>query len=326
MELKNISNQELIQRIEKLVRTERKITHLVLLHIAEIEDRKIYADMGYDGMYAYLTRGLGYSEGSAYRRLQSARLLKQLPAVAEKIEDGSLNLTQLTQVQKIVKSESLKVAQEVLTKIENKSSFETQKVLATEFNLPIQTHEKIKPQQDDSVRLEITLTPEQYEYLKQAQSLLSHTCPSGSMADVIANLAKKFVQKKLKSATSNTGKINQQEASASNTESKNTIKAVTNTNSKNTIKLVTQSANARAERLNKKPYRKYISVHTKRELLQKANHQCQYVDHKSQQKCTSRFQLEIDHIKPLAIGGSDEVRNLRVLCRTHNAMMARGLF
>ncbi len=311
MELKNISNQELIQRIEKLVRTERKITHLVLLHIAEIEDRKIYADMGYDGMYAYLTRGLGYSEGSAYRRLQSARLLKQLPEVAEKIEDGSLNLTQLSQVQKIVKSESLQAAQEVLTKIENKNSFETQKVLATEFNLPIQTHEKIKPQQDDSVRLEITLTPEQYEYLKQAQSLLSHICPPSSMAEVLAALAQNYVQKKLKSAISNTKKITQQKTTAINTESKSTNKPLT------------QSANARAEHLNKKPYRKYISIHTKRDLLQKANQQCEYVDHKSQQKCTSRFQLEIDHIQPLAIGGSDEVRNLRVLCRIHNAMMAR---
>lgn len=36
-----------------------------------------------------MTRGLGYSEGSAYRRLQSARLLKQVPTVADKIEQFS---------------------------------------------------------------------------------------------------------------------------------------------------------------------------------------------------------------------------------------------
>ncbi len=39
MKLKNISNQELMQRLKKLLRTERKITHLVLLHIEEIEER-----------------------------------------------------------------------------------------------------------------------------------------------------------------------------------------------------------------------------------------------------------------------------------------------
>jgi len=86
MKIKALSNNDLLNQFNKLVRTERKITHLVLLYIAEIETRKIYADLGFDGMYAYLTRGLGYSEGSAYRRLQSARLLKQVPRVAEKVE------------------------------------------------------------------------------------------------------------------------------------------------------------------------------------------------------------------------------------------------
>lgn len=79
LDIQNTSNDKLILNFENLVRTERKITHVVLLHIAEIEERKIYAELGYDGMYSYLTRGMGYSEGSAYRRLQSARLLKQVP-------------------------------------------------------------------------------------------------------------------------------------------------------------------------------------------------------------------------------------------------------
>ena len=103
MTLHNIFNDELILRMQKLVRTERKVMHLVLLHIAEIESRKMYADLGFDGMYSYLTQGLGYSESAAYRRLQSARLLRQVPSVAENIEDGSLNLSQLTQVQKCLK-------------------------------------------------------------------------------------------------------------------------------------------------------------------------------------------------------------------------------
>ena len=60
--LNALSNDDLISRMEKLVRTERKITHLVLLHIAELEERKVYAELGYDGMYSYLTRGLGYSD------------------------------------------------------------------------------------------------------------------------------------------------------------------------------------------------------------------------------------------------------------------------
>lgn len=156
----------------KLARTERKTTHLVLLHIVEIESRRIYAERGYDGMYSYLTKELGYSEGSAYRRLQSARLLKRHPEIASKIEDGSLKLSQLTQVQKCLQADRQKghpvseeKALEILRKLENQNSFQTQKTLSLELNHPIQTLELVKPQQDDSVCLEITFTAEQFAEL-----------------------------------------------------------------------------------------------------------------------------------------------------------------
>ncbi|MGZ3769994.1 MAG: hypothetical protein ACXVCP_16020 [Bdellovibrio sp.] len=203
--LSNISNLELISRMEKLVRTERKITHLILQYILEIEDRKLYADLGYDGMFTYLTRGLGYSEASAYRRLQSAKLLRKVPEISTNIEEGNLNLSQLTLVQKCLKEKKQKTGESissqdtllVLEKIQNKNSFETEKVLAVEFDRTCQTHEKVQPQKNDSVRLEITLTQEQFSEIEQAKSLLSHICPDGNLADVISTLAKIYNRKKL---------------------------------------------------------------------------------------------------------------------------------
>jgi 5-methylcytosine-specific restriction endonuclease McrA len=50
---------------------------------------------------------------------------------------------------------------------------------------------------------------------------------------------------------------------------------------------------------------------------------CQYQDVKTKNKCNSQYQLEIEHIQPLALGGSNDIANLRVLCRTHNALMAK---
>jgi 5-methylcytosine-specific restriction endonuclease McrA len=43
-------------------------------------------------------------------------------------------------------------------------------------------------------------------------------------------------------------------------------------------------------------------------------------------KCSSCEGLEIDHILPLAKGGSDEPQNLRLLCRAHNQHAAREAF
>jgi len=42
--------------------------------------------------------------------------------------------------------------------------------------------------------------------------------------------------------------------------------------------------------------------------------------------CGSTTRLELDHIVPLARGGTSTVSNLRVLCATHNQLAARQAF
>jgi hypothetical protein len=175
-----------------------------LWHIIEIETRGLHLDMGFDSMYSYLTKKLGYSEDAAYRRITAARVLKRAPEISCKIEDGSITLTQLAQVHKCIKQEkkigtdvSKNRTLEVLEEIKNKSNFETQKVLASEFNHPIQVHEYLTPQRDDSTRLELTLTSEQMDSLQKAKNLVSHVLPDPTWAELIAYLANKQIQKKM---------------------------------------------------------------------------------------------------------------------------------
>ncbi len=64
-DLKYIYNDDLLHRTGNLVQTERKIMHLVLSHILEIMNRRLYADLGFDSMYTMMTKKYGYSEASA---------------------------------------------------------------------------------------------------------------------------------------------------------------------------------------------------------------------------------------------------------------------
>jgi hypothetical protein len=54
------------------------------------------------------------------------------------------------------------------------------------------------------------------------------------------------------------------------------------------------------------------------QIIQRAGGQCEFRDEISQRRCESRYQLEIDHIHPRALGGDNSPENLRVLCRAHN--------
>jgi 5-methylcytosine-specific restriction endonuclease McrA len=137
----------------------------------------------------------------------------------------------------------------------------------------------------------------------------------GTRSEVIAILAKKFNQSKISNpsrvrrATQTKAKFNNQDPS----RDRDLTRSNTTTEVKKKYKV-------------QKPqiyHRKYISIYTKRSLFAKAHHQCQYQDPKTHQRCGSKYQLEIDHKQPLALGGTNEIANLRILCRTHNGLAAR---
>ncbi len=181
--LKYISNDDLLFRTENLVQTERKIMHLVLTHIFEIMNRRLYADLGFDSMYTMMIKKYGYSETSALRRIDAAKLLMSVPEVADRLKAGTLNLSQAVQLQKCLESEAKKggvvsesKTQEILESLKNCNGFETRKVLAQEFDMPIKIQEIVRPQKDESVRLEITFTKEQFEELKQAKKFRISYC------------------------------------------------------------------------------------------------------------------------------------------------------
>ncbi len=101
--LAKISNEELEFRLKDLVSKERKLLHVILEHIKEVDTRKLYLQRAYPSIYEYLVKELGYSGSAAMRRLEAARLLKEVPLVSMKIQEGTLNLSQIGELTRMVK-------------------------------------------------------------------------------------------------------------------------------------------------------------------------------------------------------------------------------
>jgi hypothetical protein len=55
----------------------------------------------------------------------------------------------------------------------------------------------------------------------------------------------------------------------------------------------------------------------RRYVIQRAQ-TCEYVDPVTKQRCDSAHNLQVDHIIPKAKGGTNQLSNLRCLCRQHN--------
>jgi HNH endonuclease len=70
----------------------------------------------------------------------------------------------------------------------------------------------------------------------------------------------------------------------------------------------------------------YYSVDIRKKLWQQAQATCQFVDRQTGRRCESKFHLQIDHCLPVAMGGKSDFENLRLLCQTHNLLMAERSF
>ncbi len=200
--ISKMPNDLLMKDFDKLVRTERKISHLVLEYIAEIEDRKLYLDRAFPNLFAFLTTACGYSDGAASRRIKAARALREIPEIGDKLEAGTLNLSQVAMVQHSCREVEKQTGQPVtlnqkrdlLHKVQMATTAETQVIIAEDLGIkPLVIH-KQQNHADRSVTLTITFSADQFALLQQAKSLLSHERNDGNWADFVTLMAQKSVQ------------------------------------------------------------------------------------------------------------------------------------
>jgi hypothetical protein len=71
--LKSISNQELVNRLKKLVSQEQNLTLQILPHLVEVERRGLYLEKHFCSLYEYCRKEFDHSDASAWRREQCER-------------------------------------------------------------------------------------------------------------------------------------------------------------------------------------------------------------------------------------------------------------
>jgi len=199
-----MTNQFLEQRLQHLVKTERRITQEILHLILEADDRKLYLDQAYGSLYDWLIQKFGYSQSAAHRRIQAARLLRAVPEVSEKIASGEVNLTTLTHLQSTLRKEERRIGKkvsseaklELVQKIEGKSLQEAEKILFAVFPEIPKTEDRLKITSSTQAQLSVSLDEKTQADLARAKELLSHVCPFGSWAEIIAYLADDFVKRR----------------------------------------------------------------------------------------------------------------------------------
>ena len=162
MSIEKLDDKKLLSETLIMVKKEKQLTALVLKHLAEIERRRLFVDLGFNSLFKYCTKYLGYSENEAGCRISAMRLMKNSEQIEEKIENGALNLTGAMKAQTHIRHEekergfefTIEEKNEVIETIAGKSTRETEQILDELKTNPPKKQIKITIEEETAKKLE----------------------------------------------------------------------------------------------------------------------------------------------------------------------------
>jgi hypothetical protein len=294
--MRHLSSEKLLAEARSLVEKERRVTMQLIECLQEIERRRLYAEIGYTSMWDFARRYLGLSEGAAQRRIDAARLVTDAPEAKESLLNGKLSLSNAAQLQVFRRAEKKlgrkSDAHMLVERAESLSQNECLKVLfeISPEALPKERERIVSAQEERE--LKIVVSAELYEKLQHLKGLLAHALPDATYAELLDRMADETLQA-----------IEKKKGISCDAEA-------------------TATAALEHERLHPLTagVRVALPAVIERAVWARGKGRCEVVH--GGKRCVSRYLIQIDHIIPLAVGGSNEFVNLRLACWACNQQQA----
>src|SRR6187549_3310710 len=92
-DLAQLSENQLLDHFEALVARDHRTTAQLLIAIAEIDERKLWARHACPSMFAFCVERFHMSEQATAKRIWAARTARRFPVIIEMVERGELHLS-----------------------------------------------------------------------------------------------------------------------------------------------------------------------------------------------------------------------------------------
>lgn len=300
MQLKLLSDLELIAHFKDLLIEDRERLVATLESIIEMDRRKLFYH--YPSLRSYLVGEHGMEESQAERKIRAARMLKRFPELKAKLESGKLNLTLMELAQGCAHHEKLSDNElwELCEAISGLSVRAAMREIACQYpkcaSIP---KDRIRPLTEELSEVRFTATQELLDKLEDIRGLLAHSHPQITLGELIGVLATEYRER------------HHPEERAQRAQARHNKKS--ENKKSETVESPTAPRAEDPETEKRNPSRPLVHA-----LTLKTGYVCSYVDPVTRKPCLSSYALEIDHRLPWSKGGKTELRNARYLCRNHH--------
>jgi hypothetical protein len=338
-----MDTRELTKRLAELLSREHAALADFLLALAEFYRERRWLELGYTSLYYFCHRELGLSKGAAFYRKTAAQLLQRYPEVIEPLRDGRLCFTSVVELAKIITPGN---RGEVVARFFHASKQEA-KAISAELK-PVQ----VVPHRDVLTALGLAPSPKAAHLAASAPSL---DLPPGRKApdEVVhpdepraeaQNPAPVRAAARPDEAEPLTGDLRRLHVTVSRRflgKLQAAREALSHSHSGGGTEEVLEAAldlllaaqekkrgHVKKPRTSPAPPSsrpRHIPAEVKRAVWVRDQGCCQW-RLASGGICGSRTRLQLDHITPIALGGTSTVGNIRLLCIAHNLHAARQVF
>ncbi|MBW7877074.1 MAG: HNH endonuclease [Candidatus Cloacimonetes bacterium] len=308
-------HQKLVQAVKNLRKNEAEILDL----IAQADQtRDFLMLMQYPSLFSYCVKGIGLTDAEAYNFLALYKKSKEIPALTEAIQSGEVSVSKLRHICPVINQENQ-------TLWIDKAKSETNKKLIDEVakvSPYTKKREVVKPAGEGMKRLSLDVSPELIETLLRLQEVLK----LDNFTQVIEVSANETLEKKdpIKKAERAEARAKKKEAMEQGNEAGKTSVKETEEIYSDSQSSVQENSDSDTESVARQE-RKKLPTHLVHAVNRRDRGQCCYYGMRNN-RCDSRYRVEIHHIEPISRGGKDTIENLVTLCHDHHKLIHESLF
>lgn len=320
-----MTDDDLLRRLQELLRQSRRIESELVAHIAEVDRRRLYAREATSSMHAYCTEVLHLSEAEAYFRIAVARASRQHPVLLTMLADGRLHLTGIAKLAPHLTREN---RDRLLARATHKPKREIEGLvaeLAPRPDVPAKIRKLPQPRAAQTPTVE--LVPDVVVGSPEALPELvpdAVASPPPRRPAVVEPLGPDRFAVKFTASAVLREKLERLQALMPDadlagiieqavTEKLERIEARRFANTKTPRKSLAETDTT--------PSSRYLPAAVRRAVYERDGGRCRYVDPKGK-RCTARRRLEFHHRQPYGLHGDHSLDNVELACKTHNTFLA----
>jgi hypothetical protein len=332
--LQSIPDDELLQRLAELMRQSRRVEADIVAHVAEVDERRLYAREALPSMFAYCTDVLHLSEAEAYLRISAARASREHPMLLTMLADGRLHLTAIAKLAPHLTRENRDGLLERATHRSKRQIEEQMAEIAPRPDVPAMVRKLPERRNGEGLGQGLAKVPmlelrpdgvaAPHTGARQdpppSPSVVQPLSPGRYKVQFTASAELHHKLERLKALMGSKGRDGDLAAVIEQavTEKLERLEARRLGRTKAPRK---GPAEMRETQTSASPSSRHIPAAVQRAVRERDGDQCRYVDEQGR-RCKERDHLEFHHRHPFGLGGDHSLGNVRLMCCAHNAYLA----